>query len=148
MPRATLLFVWAITSVQLPLSGAAVVAVLLLFPTNRFDWPYARPTFALAVVGAILLVVASAFRPQGLLWYPNLPNPVAAPSELGPLVAAASVAGVACFVIALVLCVVCLAWRFRRASSRDRRALAWVARGHRVMCWSSRSSSSSATAAR
>jgi class 3 adenylate cyclase len=129
VPSVTLFTAWGVTAIQLPASGAAVVALLLLFPTGRLDWPWSRVALTLAVAGSLILIVTSALRPEGLLWYPNLPNPAAAPGWLAPLVAPASLVGVAALVAAMVMGAACLVWRYRRGSRRERRQLAWVAIG-------------------
>ena len=136
VPPGTLVTAWALTAVHMPASGAAVVLVVLLFPTGRLDWHYGRHTLALAVAGATLLAVGSALRPEGLLWYPTLPNPLAIPASFAPLVSAASVVGVGLFVGSLVLAAVSLLWRYRNGSPRQRRQLAWVALGATAMAGS------------
>lgn len=133
IPTQTLLIAWALTSVHMPASGAAAVLVMLLFPTRALDWRHARTTLALAIGGALLLGVSSAFRPEGLLWYPTLPNPLSMPSAIGPAVALVSVIGVGAFVASLGLGVACLAWRSRTGDRRLRRPLALVALGAGAM---------------
>jgi class 3 adenylate cyclase len=136
VPPGTLVTAWALTAVHMPASGAAVVLVALLFPTGHLDWRYGRQTLVLAVVGAFLLAVGSALRPEGLLWYPTLPNPLAVPASFAPLVSLLSLAGVGAFVGSLALAVVCLVWRYRNGSPRQRRQLAWVALGATAMAGS------------
>jgi class 3 adenylate cyclase len=133
IPTQTLLVAWALTSIHMPASGSAAVLVMLLFPTRALDWQQARATLALAVGGAVLLAVSSAVRPEGLLWYPTLPNPLATPSAIGPAVALVSLVGVGAFVASLGLGVACLAWRSRTGDRRLRRPLALVALGAGAM---------------
>jgi len=136
VPPGTLVTAWALTAVHMPASGAAVVLVVLLFPTGHLDWRYGRQTLALAVVGTTLLAIGSAFRPEGLLWYPTLPNPLAIPTTVAPFVSLLSLAGVALFVGSLALAAVCLIWRYQNGSPRQRRQLAWVALGAAAMAGS------------
>jgi len=136
VPPGTLVSAWALTAVHMPASGAAVVFVALLFPTGHLDWPYGRQTLALAGVGAALLAIGSALRPEGLLWYPTLPNPLAVPASFAPFVGLLSLAGVGAFVGSLGLAVACLVWRYRNGSARQRRLLAWVALGATAMAGS------------
>jgi class 3 adenylate cyclase len=133
VPLATLLLVWGVTSVHLPASGAALVCALLLFPTGRLDWPYGRPTAALAIAGGAMLTGGSAVRAEGMLWYPTLPNPAAAPAALSPVVTLVTLAGLVSLVASLVLVAAGLVWRYRRGDPRHRRQLAWVALGAAVM---------------
>lgn len=136
VPPGTLVIAWALTAVHMPASGAAVVLVVLLFPTGHLDWRYGRQALALAVAGAALLALGSALRPEGLLWYPTLPNPLAIPVSLAPLVSAASLVGVGLFVGSLALAAVSLIWRYRNGSPRQRRQLGWVAVGAAAMAGS------------
>ncbi len=136
VPPGTLVTAWALTSVHMPASGAAVVLVVLLFPTGHLDWRYGPQTLALATVGALLLAVGSALRPEGLLWYPTLPNPLAVPTSFAPVVGMLSLAGVGAFVGSLALAAVSLIWRYRNGSPRQRRQLAWVAFGATAMAGS------------
>ncbi len=107
-----------------------------LFPTGHLDWRYGRQTLALAVVGAVLLAVGSALRPEGLLWYPTLPNPLAIAASFAPLVSLLSLAGVGAFVVSLALAAASLVWRYQNGSPRQRRLLAWVALGATAMAGS------------
>ena len=127
---------WALTAIHMPASGAAVVLVVLLFPTGHLDWRYGPQTLALAAIGAVLLAVGSALRPEGLLWYPTLPNPLAIPTSFAPLVGMLSLVGVGAFVGSLALAAVSLIWRYRNGSPRQRRQLAWVALGATAMAGS------------
>ena len=136
VPLGTLVTAWALTTVHMPASGAAVVLVALLFPTGRLDWRYGRQALTLAVVGAMLLAIGSALRPEGLLWYPTLPNPLAVPASFAPLVSLLSLVGVIAFVGSLALAAACLIWRYRNGSARQRRQLAWVALGATAMACS------------
>lgn len=136
VPYGTLVTAWALTAVHMPASGAAVVLVALLFPTGHLDWRYGRQTLALAIVGTVLLAIGSALRPEGLLWYPTLPNPLAVRSSFAPFVGLLSVAGVAAFAGSLALAAACLIWRYRNGSARQRRQLGWVALGATAMAGS------------
>jgi class 3 adenylate cyclase len=133
VPPGTLVTAWALTAVHMPASGAAVVLVVLLFPTGHLDWQYGRQTLALAVVGTMLLAIGSALRPEGLLWYPTLPNPLEVPASFAPFVGLLSLVGVAAFVGSLALAAASLVWRYRNGSVRQRRQLAWVALGAGAM---------------
>ncbi len=136
VPPVTLVTAWALTAVHMPASGAAVVLVTLLFPTGHLDWRFGRQTLALAVVGTTLLAVGSALRPEGILWYPTLPNPVAVPASFASLIGLLSLVGVGAFVGSLALAAGCLIWRYRNGSVRQRRLLAWVAVGATAMAGS------------
>jgi class 3 adenylate cyclase len=133
VPQGTLLLVWALGSVQLPLSGAAVVAVLLLFPSGRPEWSHWKVPGLLAATGAGLLAVSSALRPEGLVWYSTLPNPMAAPEPFGPIVPVLAVLGLAALITALAVAALRLAYRYRTGDPRQRPQLLWVALGSATM---------------
>lgn len=133
VPAAQLWLAWLLTSVQLPFSGAAIIAAVLLFPSGRTDWRFARATILAALGGAILLAVAAALRSGGLLWYTTLPNPAAAPAELRPLLTMISFAGLVALVAALAAAASSLVWRYRYGDARQRRPLAWVMAGCTAM---------------
>ena len=114
---------------QLPGAVVSAIIVLLLFPSGRPEYRYSRLAVALALSGFLLLAISTALRPEGLLWYPTLPNPLGTPSSIRPLVAAGMVLGATALVSSLVLAALWLAGRFRSAHSVERRHLAWVAFG-------------------
>jgi class 3 adenylate cyclase len=129
VPQPMLLVGWAVGAVQLPGAVVSAILVLLLFPSGRPEYRYWRLAAALALSGFLLLTVSTALRPEGLLWYPTLPNPLATPSTIRPLVAAGMLLGATALVSSLVLAALWLAGRFRFAHSVERRHLAWVAFG-------------------
>jgi class 3 adenylate cyclase len=133
LPLGTLLLLWGLGSLQLPASGAAVVAVLLLFPSGRPEWRHWKVVGGLAIGGAALLSAATAFRHEGLLWYSTFPNPLAAPAELTPAIRALSVVGLVALLAALVLAALRLAWRYRTGDPRQRPQLLWVMLGSGAM---------------
>ena len=133
VPEATLLLAWFVGSVHLPTSAAAVVIALLLCPSGRLEWPPMRIAVVSAIVGCVLLALSTALRPDGMLWYPTLPTPLALPMTLAPIVTAMSLAGMVAFVAAFGLVAICLAWRFKHGHAEHRRQLAWVALGGTIM---------------
>jgi class 3 adenylate cyclase len=133
VPQGTLLILWGLGSLQLPVSGAAVVAVLLLFPSGRPEWHHWKVPAAFAITGAVLLSAATAFRPEGLLWYSTLPNPMAAPRALAPAIPAFAALGLVALITGLVLAALRLAWRYRTGDPRQRPQLLWVMLGSGAM---------------
>ena len=129
VPQLTLLVGWAVGAVQLPGAVVSAIIVLLLFPSGRPEYRYSRLAVALALSGFLLLAISTALRPEGLLWYPTLPNPLGTPSSIRPFIAAGMVLGATALVSSLVLAALWLAGRFRSAHSVERRHLAWVAFG-------------------
>lgn len=124
---------WAVTSVQVPLSGTALVIVLLLFPTGRPEWRHWRAAMALAVAGGILVSGGAALRPDGLLWYPTLPNPLDVPLEMRDVLDASVALGTVLLTVALASAGIWLTRRAWRADGAQRRQLAWVVAGGLIM---------------
>ena len=65
VPAPQLWLAWLLTSVQLPVSGAAIIVAVLLFPTGRPEWRFTRVTVLTALLGVILLSVAAGLRSGG-----------------------------------------------------------------------------------
>jgi hypothetical protein len=124
---------WAVTSVQIPASGAALVVVLLLFPSGRPEWRHWRATMAVAVAGGILISAGAALRPDGLLWYPTLPNPLDVPSGLRHPLNASVALGTTLLTAALASAGTWLTWRAWHARGPQRRQLVWVVAGGLAM---------------
>ena len=124
---------WAVTSVQVPVSGTALVIVLLLFPTGRPEWRHWRAAMALAVAGGVLVSGGAALRPDGLLWYPTLPNPLDVPLEMRDVLDASVALGTVLLTVALASAGIWLTRRAWRADGSQRRQLAWVVAGGLIM---------------
>jgi hypothetical protein len=124
---------WAVTSVQVPVSGTALVIVLLLFPTGRPEWRHWRAAMTLAVAGGILVSGGAALRPDGLLWYPTLPNPLDVPLEMRDALDASVALGTVLLTVALASAGIWLTQRAWRADGAQRRQLAWVVAGGLIM---------------
>jgi MFS family permease len=133
VPQGMLLLAWGTGAALLPGTVVAAIIVLLLFPSGRPESSHWRLALALGLSGFVLLAGSTALRPEGLLWYPTLPNPLVLPGDIGPVVIAGSALGVAALVAALALAATWLAQRYRHAHAVQRRQLAWVALGATAM---------------
>jgi class 3 adenylate cyclase len=133
VPQSMLLMGWGTGSMLLPGSVLAATIVLILFPSGRPEAPHWRLTLWLSIAGFVSLTVSTAMRPEGLLWYPALPNPLGLPGAVAPLVFVGSVVGVVLLVAGLVLAASWLAQRYRHAHAVQRRQLLWVALGASAM---------------
>jgi class 3 adenylate cyclase len=133
VPTEAITMAWVIGAVHLPLSAAATVVALLLFPSGRLEWPPMWATLGITTIGCALLVLGTALYPDGQLWYPTLPSPFEPGGELGSIAHTLSMLGIAFFVPAFALTAVCLAWRYRHGSVAERGPLAWVTLGGTVL---------------
>jgi hypothetical protein len=132
-PQATLLVAWVMSSVMTPIMGGCILTICLVFPDGRMlpgRWWIGA---ALAIGGAILLAIASAFEPTGLIWYPAVPNPAALPGAYRPLLAALRLASLAALVGGATVSSAAFAVRYRRAHSRVQTQLRWILVGVAIM---------------
>jgi hypothetical protein len=107
------------------------VAVLLtitvfLFPEGRPLTPRWSVGIGIAALGGALLMLGAALNPEGLVEYPTLPNPTAAPVGLTPLVNALQVTAVTLMCVAVVHAVASLAARYRAGDHVRRAQLRWI----------------------
>ena len=126
-PAGTTVFLaWLASSFHLPLTGALVIVVFLIFPDGRVlpgRWWAAAP---LAIGGALLVGLGLALDPTGLRWYPSLPNPTAVGPAARPLTLAIQAIGLAGILSGLAMATVAMVVRFRGYSPRERQALTLV----------------------
>jgi class 3 adenylate cyclase len=133
VPDDAIVLAWVSGALHLPVSAAAAVIALLVFPSGRVEWAPMKVTMVLAAVGCGFLVVGTALYPDGQLWYPTLPPPVDVPEALRPLSQPLTMVGMLLFVPTFALAAVGLGWRIRRSSPEQRRPLVWVTVGGSVM---------------
>jgi class 3 adenylate cyclase len=133
VPLPMLLIAWSSGALLLPATVVAAILVLVLFPGGRPESKHWRLALALGLAGCLLLSLSTAMRPEGLLWYPTLPNPLGMPADVRPIVVIGSAAGVVLLVAGLALAALWLAQRYRHAHAVQRRQLLWVALGATAM---------------
>jgi hypothetical protein len=129
IPPMLLNSAWLLTSGFVPLAVTLMAYVLLILPDGRL--PSRRWALPLAVLltGFVVLTVASALEPSGLLWFPTLPNPMAVSLSAAQAVALARLVGVGLLVIGLELAASAMLARYRRGDTATRRQLRWIAGG-------------------
>jgi hypothetical protein len=117
-PQATRVVAWLMSSVMTPIIAGSILMVCIVFPDGRLPPGRWWIGAALALAGAILLAVASALDPTGLIWYPAVPNPVALPAPFRPLVTALRLAALVSLVGGAAVASAAVGVRYRRADSR------------------------------
>ncbi len=118
---------WLSSSVYLPLLVGLFVVVFLRFPDGRplsRRWGYAS---WLAAIGTVLVIATTGLSPEGLLWYPSLPNPIALSVDARPALAVAAVIGLVLLVSGTLIAAASMAVRYSRAGDIQRAQLRWIA---------------------
>lgn len=127
LDTALVLGAWAGSSLHLPTIVMLNATIFALFPDGR---PLSR-RWALGiwatVAGALLTMLNVGTLREGLLWYPSLPNPFAAPVSLAPFLGAAGVVGLILIVIGVAVCASSIAVRYRQADDDERAQVRWIA---------------------
>jgi hypothetical protein len=125
-PALTLELAWAQSSFGIPILAVCNLTALLLFPDGR---PPSRRWWVvggMTLTAGILVGLAAALDPAGLLWYPTLPNPAAAPSWLAPALTNARSVGVSLALVTALLVVASLVARYRIGNLVVRAQLRWI----------------------
>jgi hypothetical protein len=125
-PATTLLLAWLASSFHLPMLAALVIVVFLIFPDGQ---PIAERWWiaaGLAITGALLVGLGMALDPDGLRWYPTIPNPSAAPRGAIPLVLAIQLVGLALVLASLAMASLAMVRRYLACTAAERRALVWI----------------------
>jgi hypothetical protein len=132
-PQPTLVVAWLMSSAMTPVIAGSILTVCLVFPDGRLlpgRWWIGA---ALVLIGAILLAVASALEPTGLIWYPAVPNPAALPAAYRPLVTALRLAALVSLVGGAAVGSAAVGVRYRRADIRVQAQLRWILVGVGIM---------------
>ncbi len=133
VPPGTLFAAWLLSSLMLPLGTALLVMVVLLFPDGRTP---SRRWWAAAVVsllGMALVGVAAALSPEGLVWFPSLPNPASAPASVARFLEVVRITGMSLMLAGVVFSALCLGTRYRHGDEQVRRQLRWIVVGVAVL---------------
>jgi hypothetical protein len=118
---------WVSSTIHLPVTVALFALVFLIFPDGRplsSRWAVAG---WLAVGGAALVMVAAGLSPAGLIWFPSLPNPLAAPNDVAPVLAVVGGVGLVLIVAGTLIATSSMVVRYRRSGDVQRAQLRWIA---------------------
>jgi hypothetical protein len=127
MPSVTQIGAWLASSAHLPIVGTLGIWAFLVFPDGRLlgrRWALAG---VVATIGAAAVSVAIALAPGGLLWYPTVANPFAAPASATNSLLIIGIGGGLLFVVGLLAAGVTIVVRYRRSRERGRLQLRWIA---------------------
>jgi hypothetical protein len=125
-PFTTSVLAWAVSSFHLPLVGASIIVVFIRFPEGHAPvrpWHHAS---WLAPLAAVAVGFGLAINPDGLVWYPTLANPFAAPDWARPISLGFQAVGLGLMLLALVLASVGMVRRYRSYTPEGRHRLVWI----------------------
>ena len=113
----------------IPAVAAGTVFILLLFPTDRLLGPRWRIVVVMTVVGSVLYEIGAFFQPGEInsVNLPGLLNPFGASAAWAQTVDRALTLGNALIAISVLLGVVSLVVRYRRADSVEAAQIRWIA---------------------
>jgi hypothetical protein len=132
-PAATLFVAWGMSSAMTPVIVGSSLTICLVFPDGRFlpgRWWWGA---VLAFIGAVLLAIASALEPTGLIWYPAVPNPAALPGGYRTMVSLIRLASLAMLIGAAAVGAAAVVTRYRRCDATVQAQLYWILAGIATM---------------
>jgi hypothetical protein len=127
MEPAVLLYAWLGSTVHLPLTVTLLVIVFVRFPTGRPLSPRWRGVGLLTGLGALMASIGVGLDPGGLMWYPTLPNPLAAHRSVAPVLNLLTLGGLAVMAAGTLIGTASMVVRYRRAGETERVQLRWIA---------------------
>ncbi len=125
-PGSTLALAWWMSSMGTPAAVGLIAMAGLLFPNGRLISPAWRPVAWLTVISTILLGLSAGLDPDGLLWFPTLPNALAAPSQLAPMLTFLELVSIVMLIAAMTGLVASFVVRYRVGDVVMRAQLRWI----------------------
>jgi len=122
-----LLAAWLGSTFHLPSLVVSFVFIFLLFPEGRALSPRWAAFGWAALIGALLVCVGIGLSPAGLIWFPSLGNPFAAPQSWEPVLLSMALTGLLFMVLGVVVSAFSMFVRYGRAGDVQRAQLRWVA---------------------
>ncbi len=118
---------WVVSSIHLLSIVVLTTIVFLRFPTGRPLTPRWRWAGWLTFFGALGVAIGIGLQPEGLAWYPSLPNPFAVPIAYKPVLDLLTLVGLAVMITGTILATISMVLRYRRSNSVERAQLRWIA---------------------
>jgi hypothetical protein len=117
---------WFVSSLSTPTALGCLALAGLLFPDGRLPSRRLRWVVVIVVGTALLFAVATAFDPVGLVWYPTVANPFAAPSALAPAFEIGRTVSPIAMLMALGVVIASIVLRYRSGDAVTRAQLRWI----------------------
>jgi hypothetical protein len=118
-----LLAAWLGSTFHLPSLVVSFVFIFLLFPEGRALSPRWAAFGWAALIGALLVCVGIGLSPAGLIWFPSLGNPFAAPQSWEPVLLSMALTGLLFMVLGVVVSAFSMFVRYGRAGDVQRAQL-------------------------
>lgn len=123
---ASAIVAWLSGWIWIPAIGMLGTFFFLLFPTGALPSPRWRGVGWLAVLGITTSVLSAALDPGPLEDYPGLANPLPLPAAFEAVTSVLGF-GFAVLVLSIILSIVSVAVRARRAGNVEREQIKWIA---------------------
>jgi len=118
---------WLVSTLHLLMIVVLTTVVFIRFPTGRPLTPRWRWAGWLTFLGALGVAIGIGLAPEGLAWYPSLPNPFALPFVYRPVLDLIIYTGLVVMVTGTTLATISMVLRYRRSNAVERAQLRWIA---------------------
>jgi hypothetical protein len=125
-PDAVVWVAWFRNTFATPVAVTTVILAIYLFPTGSLPARRWRIGIILTVVAGIVLAATAAADPQGMVSYPSLANPTAAPLALARVVHAMRMVAVGLMGLSACAAIVSVVVRYRGGDALVRAQLRWI----------------------
>lgn len=125
-PRLTQLLAWLASSAVTPGVVTMLAAVLLVFPTGHVLAGRWVAGLLMAGAGGVALALSTGLTPEGLVWYPAMPNPVGMDASAAGMLSLLRMTGLALLIGSMAAATASLVVRYRTCGAEVRRQLRWM----------------------
>jgi hypothetical protein len=117
---------WVESSLTAPVAIACLTLACLYFPDGRLQSRWQRAVAVLIIAATTCFGAATAFDPRGLVWFPTIGNPFAAPPGFEIVFELGRPGGALLMLAVIVLVWASLAQRYRVGDATTRAQLRWI----------------------